>query len=364
MRHIQVQTTVNEYPIIIHHNFDLLCEYLVKQGIQGKKVCIITDDHVNALYLNQVADLVQTITEEVSHIVIPHGENNKNLDTIKIIYEGMLEHKLDRDSLLIALGGGVTGDMVGFASATYMRGIDFIQIPTTLLSQVDSSIGGKTGVDFHGYKNIVGAFLQPRLVYINTQTLSTLPIREVQAGMGEIIKHGLIESAPYFEYMNQHAKEILALQPHVLEELIYESCLIKSKVVSADEKEKGLRATLNFGHTIGHAVERLLNFSLLHGECVAIGTVAAAYLSKALNQISADDLEAIETCIQAFNLPTRIGNLDPEDVYQDLFHDKKTKHNTLNFVLLTSIGSCEIRNNIEKNVIMESIKYIIQGETQ
>ncbi|QUI23367.1 3-dehydroquinate synthase [Vallitalea pronyensis] len=364
MRHVQVQTTKNEYPIIIHHNFDLLCEHLVKQGVQGKKVCLITDDNVSPLYLNHVVKLLQTITNEVSYIVIPHGEKNKNLDTIQTIYEGLLAHKLDRESVLIALGGGVTGDMVGFASATYMRGIDFIQIPTTLLAQVDSSIGGKTGVDFDGYKNVVGAFHQPRLVYINTQTLSTLPIREVQAGMAEIIKHSLIESATYFKYITSHPREILALESEILEELIYESCLIKSKVVSADEKEKGLRATLNFGHTIGHAVERLLNFSLLHGECVAIGMVAAAYLSKGLNQISAKDFMAIEACMEAFNLPTRLDNLDPEVVYQELYYDKKTKYNALNFIVLTSIGSCEMKHDLEKNVIIDAIKYIMQGDSQ
>lgn len=359
MNQIKVTTTTNNYNIIISNNFDLLPEYLVDIGIKDKKICIITDDNVSKLYLDEVRGIFSNITSKLSHIVIPHGETNKNLDTINTIYKRLLNEKLDRDSVLIALGGGVTGDMVGYASATYMRGIHFIQIPTTLLSQVDSSIGGKTGVDFDGYKNVIGAFHQPKLVYVNTSTLQTLPKREFSAGIGEIIKHGLIADKDYFDFIKSNYNEINNLEDNSLEELISRSCLIKSNVVSQDEHEKGVRAILNFGHTIGHAVERLLDFKLLHGECVAIGMVAATYLSHIKGQINVDELRDVKECIKSFNLPVKIDQLDENTIYKDLFYDKKTKNDTLNFILLKGIGNCEIKSNLDKQNIIDAIKYIL-----
>lgn len=359
MKRIEVNTKTNNYNIIISNNFNSLQEHLSKVGMDNKKVCIITDDNVSKLYLDNLCNIISKITDELSYLVIPHGEANKNLDTINTIYKKMIEEKLDRESYLIALGGGVTGDMVGYASATYMRGNKFIQIPTTLLSQVDSSIGGKTGVDFDGYKNIIGAFHQPELVYINTNTLMTLPKKEISAGMGEVIKHGLIASKEYFNYIRANSSKIMNLDNEIMEQLIYESCVIKSKVVSMDEKEKGVRATLNFGHTIGHAVERLFDFNLLHGECVGLGMVSAAYLSYLLNQIDSSKLDEIKACIQSFNLPIKIDKLNELDIYNELYHDKKTKNNELNFILLNGIGSCEIRDDLDKERIMKAIKYIL-----
>lgn len=363
MRQLTVQTKISTYPIIIHHDFSHLHDILEQQGIRHKKLCIIADDNVSPLYMDAIKEIMTSAHNDVCHMVIPHGEDHKHLDTINTIYEGLLTHRLDRESILVALGGGVTGDMVGFAAATYMRGIKFIQIPTTLLSQVDSSIGGKTGVDFNGYKNIIGAFHQPEFVYINTHTLSTLPLREVSAGMAEVIKHGLIANKSYYHYLEKQGEAILKLDAGVLEEVIYESCKIKTAVVSIDEKEKGLRATLNFGHTIGHAVERLLDFNLLHGECVAIGIVAAAYISYSLGQITEEDLKGIEECLVAYGLPTRIDQLQAETIYSDLFYDKKTKNDQLNVILLTTIGSCEIRNDLSQSVIMDGIHYILEGDT-
>ncbi|GKX28791.1 3-dehydroquinate synthase [Vallitalea longa] len=359
MKLIKVNTTSNDYNIVISSNFESLQQNLIDVGVENKKVCVITDDNVSKYYLDNVINILSDITSKLSYKVIPHGEINKNLGTINTIYQKMIEEKMDRDSYLIALGGGVTGDMVGFASATFMRGNNFIQIPTTLLSQVDSSIGGKTGVDFEGYKNIIGSFHQPELVYINTSTLSTLPKKEVSAGMGEIIKHGLIADKDYFDFIKTNSTLINQLDSDVLEDLIYRSCVIKSDIVSQDEKEKGIRATLNFGHTIGHAVERLFDFKLLHGECVAIGMVSAAYLSFLLNQIDNKQLEDIKKCIRSFDLPTEINTLEPETIYNELFHDKKTKNDILNIILLKGIGTCEIRNDIEKERIIEAIKYIL-----
>lgn len=359
MKRIEVKTTTNNYNIIISNNFDSLQEHLSEIGMNDKKVCIITDDNVSKLYLDEVCSILSKITDKLSFIIISHGEANKNLETINTIYKKMIQEKLDRESYLIALGGGVTGDMVGYASATYMRGNNFIQIPTTLLSQVDSSIGGKTGVDFDGYKNIIGAFHQPKLVYINTNTLLTLPKREISAGMGEIIKHGLIDSKEYFNFIKANSSRIMNLDHEIMEQLIYESCVIKSDVVSMDEKEKGIRATLNFGHTIGHAVERLFDFNLLHGECVALGMVSAAFLSCLLNKIDSSELDDIKSCIQSFELPIKINKLDEHTIFNELYHDKKTKNNELNFILLDGIGSCEIRNDLDKEKIIEAIKYII-----
>lgn len=359
MKKIKVNTTTNNYNIIINNSFDLLQQYLSDLGLSNKKICIITDDNVSELYLEEVSNIISKISTKVSSIVIPHGETNKNLDTINIIYNKLLDNKFDRDSVLVALGGGVTGDMVGFACATYMRGIQFIQIPTTLLSQVDSSIGGKTGVDYKGYKNVIGAFYQPMLVYINTMTLQTIPKREFNAGMGEVIKHGLIADKNYFDFINNNINKINDLDNEVIEQLIEKSCIIKSEVVSQDEKEKGIRAILNFGHTVGHAVEKLLDFKLLHGECVAVGMIAAAYLSHITMQISIDELKNIEQCIEGFELPTKINKLDDITIFNDLFYDKKTKNDTLNFIILDGIGKCEIRDDLNRQNILSAIKYIL-----
>ena len=359
MKLIEVNTTANDYNIIINDNFDLLEQNLIEIGIKNKKVCIITDDNVSKYYLHDVINILSNITDKLSYMIIPHGEENKNLNTINTIYKKLIEEKIDRDSYLIALGGGVTGDMVGYASATFMRGNKFIQIPTTLLSQVDSSIGGKTGVDFDGYKNIIGAFHQPELVYINTSTLSTLPQREVSAGMGEVIKYGLISDKDYFHFIKNNSKLIQHLDSTILEDLIYKSCIIKGDIVSKDEKESGLRAILNFGHTIGHAVERLLDFKLLHGECVAIGMMSVAYLSLILDKIDDSNLVEIKTCISNFNLPIKTDMLKAQQIYDELFHDKKTKNDIISIILLNGIGACEIRNDIEKKDIIEAINYIL-----
>lgn len=359
MKILDVKTKNKDYDIIINNNFDLLQNKIEELGLTNRKVCIITDDNVGKIYLEKIRELFENISLKVVTYTIPHGEINKNLQTVNNIYTSLIEAQLDRESVLVALGGGVTGDIVGFTAATYMRGIRFIQIPTTLLSQVDSSIGGKTGVDFNGYKNIIGAFYQPELVYINTSTVKTLPSREFSAGMAEVIKHGLICNKTYFDFLINNVDDILNLESDKLEEVIYESCKIKSYVVSQDEKEHGLRATLNFGHTIGHAVERLLEFKLLHGECVSIGAVAAAYLSNRLGQLDNDELEAIKQCFTKFNLPVDTDSINEKNVLTELYYDKKTKNNIITFILLKGIGTSEIRNDVNKDDIIDSIKYII-----
>ncbi len=277
-----------------------------------------------------------------------------------VFYEFLISNQFDRKSLLIALGGGVVGDMVGFAAATYMRGVDFVQVPTSLLAQVDSSVGGKTGIDFDGYKNIVGAFYQPEFVYINTSTLQTLSKLEFASGMGEALKHGLIMDKSYYEFMIENASDIQSLNHNALTKLVSRSCEIKAEVVSEDEKEHGLRAILNFGHTIGHAVERLMNFELAHGQCVALGMVASVNIAKNIGHI--DDVAVAKAIkgVEAYGLPTSIEGLEIDRVYKELFYDKKTNHSVINIVLLKSIGECYQNKSLSESEIKEGLKVILK----
>ena len=302
------------YPIVLSENFDALGEALDDLMIKDRKVCIVTDSHVADFYLEQVEHIVKEHCAAASHFIFPAGEESKTLTTVENLYEFLIQNKFERKDMLVALGGGVVGDLTGFTAATYLRGIRFIQIPTSLLAQVDSSIGGKTGVDFRAYKNMVGAFHQPKLVYSCAETLKTLTSQQYISGLGEIIKHGLIKDAAYFEWLIAHEKDIWALDPQILEEMIYISCNIKRDVVERDPKEQGERALLNFGHTIGHAIEKLSDFTLYHGECVGLGIVAASYLSMQLGHISAEDFARIKNALSLFELPLQIDGFDAREV--------------------------------------------------
>ena len=244
------------YNIVIENDFSKLAENVTKLEISGRKLAVITDSNVGPLYADKVAQCLKETGNNIFVYTFEAGEKNKNLNTVQDVYEFLIKNKFDRKDMLVALGGGVVGDLTGFAAATYLRGIDFIQVPTSLLAQVDSSIGGKTGVDFRAYKNMVGAFHQPRLVYMNTSTLSSLNTRLFNSGFGEILKHGLIKDASYFQWLKDNIEKIAALDSGYLEEMIYRSCEIKRKVVENDPTEKGERAQLNFGHTLGHAIEK------------------------------------------------------------------------------------------------------------
>ena len=294
------------YNIVIENDFSKLAENVTKLEISGRKLAIITDSNVGPLYADKVAQCLKETGNNIFVYTFEAGEKNKNLNTVQDVYEFLIKNKFDRKDMLVALGGGVVGDLTGFAAATYLRGIDFIQVPTSLLAQVDSSIGGKTGVDFRAYKNMVGAFHQPRLVYMNTSTLSSLNTRLFNSGFGEILKHGLIKDASYFQWLKDNIEKIAALDSGYLEEMIYRSCEIKRKVVENDPTEKGERAQLNFGHTLGHAIEKLKNFSLMHGQCVALGSLAASYLSMRRGQITEAELTAIKEANIAFGLPVSV----------------------------------------------------------
>lgn len=351
------------YHIELVHDFSMLPAFLQGLGYgRSQKICIVTDSNVAPLYARDVQDLLEKEFDTVILHTFEAGEHNKNLETVNALYQTLIEQHFDRQDLLVALGGGVVGDLTGFAAATYLRGIDFIQVPTSLLSQVDSSIGGKTGVDFMQYKNMVGAFYQPKLVYMNLNVLKTLPKDQLISGFGEILKHGLIRNHDYFLWMNEHEKEILALDYNTLEEMVYQSCLIKRDVVERDPKEKGERALLNFGHTIGHAVEKLSDFGLSHGVCVGLGMVAASYISCQQGNLTKEQLSFIEETLKHFGLLIRVSGQNPDDVLRTTKLDKKMVGNQIKFILLKTPGDAYIEKNLTDEQILEGIFYIYGKE--
>ncbi|MCC8014297.1 MAG: 3-dehydroquinate synthase [Eubacterium sp.] len=360
MKTFEVNAKSGAYPIYIEEGFGGLLKAFETAHLTGVKGIIICDTNTERLYLNQVKDLLKDSFLSLCSVSFEAGEERKNLDTIITFYKTMVENGLDRKSVVIALGGGVVGDMAGFAAATYMRGIKYVQIPTTLLAQVDSSVGGKTAVDFMGNKNMVGAFYQPSFVYMNTETLNTLPYREVAAGMAEVIKHGLIIDNDYLEMLKRDKADINALKPEAVREVLYGSCKAKSFVVSKDEKETGLREILNYGHTFGHAVESLLEFKLLHGECVAIGMAAALSLSLKRGVITQEEYAEIIDLIQYFGLETKAQGVNSEQVYSQMLKDKKTKNNVVTLVLLEKIGRAYRDSNVATEDIFEAIETVVE----
>lgn len=349
------------YSIWLEPDFGKLADAMKPLQAEKKKVCIVTDTEVAGLYAEPLRRVLEKCCSEVSLFVFPAGEKNKTLDTVKALYEHLILEKFDRKDMLAALGGGVVGDLTGFAAATYLRGINFIQIPTTLLSQVDSSIGGKTGVDFDAYKNMVGAFHMPCLVYMNLGTLNTLPKRQFSAGMAEIIKHGLIQDRAYYDWLRASEKEIRNREYPVLRQMIYESCRIKGHVVEEDPTEQGIRAWLNFGHTAGHAVEKLKEFELCHGECVSIGCVAAAWLSWKRGYLTKGELQEVEHTLQSFGLPVRVSGLSGQAVLEATKLDKKMEAGKIKFVLLKQIGEAFTVKDIEDEELLEAIRYTEEG---
>ena len=345
------------YNIFFEKSFEKLSEKLNALNKKGRKICIVTDSNVAPLYLDAVEKELKKTDFIYTSYVLPAGEANKNLKEIEGIYEHLIVNHFDRGDLLAALGGGVVGDMTGFTAATYLRGIDFVQIPTTLLAQVDSSIGGKTGVDFLQYKNMVGAFHQPKLVYINTTTLKSLPEREYFSGMGEVIKHGLIKDADYYEWIKENIDAIKAREHEAVKEMIYQSCLIKGGVVERDPKEKGERALLNFGHTLGHAIEKLKDFTWLHGECVAAGCCLAAEISCIKGNISKEEVDDIKGVFEAFDMNGDISELSADDIVKTTKSDKKMVGDKIKFVLLRSVGDAYI----DMSVTDDEMKQVLQG---
>lgn len=334
------------YKILIENDFNGLVEACLEVIKPEAKICIITDSNVGPLYADELTRVLLCAYSSVSVYTIEAGEKNKNLDTVSDIYGNLISLNFNRNDCLFALGGGVVGDITGFAAASYMRGIDFVQVPTTLLSQVDSSVGGKTGVDYNSYKNMVGAFYQPRLVYINTNTLKTLPERELSAGLGEVVKYGVIRDNEFFKFMEDNSKAIMALDNEAISHVIYTSCEIKRQVVSEDPTEQGVRAILNFGHTFGHSIEKLKNFELLHGECVSIGMVIAARICVNINEMNDNDLNRIIELLKEFNLPVTYDDLSSDEIISIARHDKKSSAKGIKFILSHGIGDAYIDSTI------------------
>lgn len=346
------------YDIVLAEDFNMLPEEIDKLQVSSKKICIVTDSNVSDIYLEEIQEIFKAHCRSVSSFIFPAGEANKNLDTVKKLYETLIAEKFDRGDLLVALGGGVVGDLCGFAAATYLRGISFIQIPTTLLSQVDSSIGGKTGVDFNSYKNMVGAFHMPKLVYTNVKTLMTLPDQQFMAGMGEVMKHGLIKDKTYYEWILEHSDAIRQKEMSVLRKLVVGSNLIKQHVVEEDPTEKGDRMLLNYGHTLGHAIEKLKNFELLHGECVALGALAAMKISVNRKLISEAELLRFKTILNFFNIPVTVSGLHKTDVIEATKNDKKMDKGTIKFILLKQIGEAYIDRSVTEEEMERALDSI------
>lgn len=359
MKILSVDTGKTVYPIYIDNNYSSLIDAFEKAGLTGRSVCIITDTNIEPLYVENVKAIMESHFTRVCHYAFEAGENSKNLNTIMDFYNFFIENHLDRKSVLVALGGGVVGDMCGFAAATYMRGIAFVQMPTTLLSQVDSSVGGKTGVDFMGNKNMVGAFYQPEFVYINTATLNTLPYREVAAGIAEAVKYGYIIDSDFLNYFIENKEKIKSLDSQAINDVIYFSCKAKADVVSQDEKENGLRAILNFGHTFGHAVETLSDFSMLHGECVGIGMLSGLYFSAKRGLVGENEVRKCEELLKFFELPVRIKDYSVAEIHKQMFNDKKTKNGVINIVALEKIGKAYVDKTASADEIDEAVDYII-----
>lgn len=293
---------------------------------------------------------------------IPDGETSKSLSEAEKLYTRAIEVGLDRKSVVIALGGGVVGDLAGFVAATFMRGINLIQIPTTLLAQVDSSVGGKTAVNHALGKNLIGAFHQPRAVFIDLNFLKTLPEREIKSGLGEVVKYGVISDANFFAYLEDNADKILQRDLKTLAHVVKRSCEIKAAVVSADEKESGLRRILNFGHTMAHAVEEQTAYKTYrHGEAVAIGMMAAALISCELGKTSADNVARLERLLRRFGMLTTCTGLDADKLYAVTLRDKKTVGGVVNWVLMRDFGSVEVSSNVPVSVIKKVFRGLCNG---
>ena len=351
------------YDIVFDTCFAGLTGKIEELGFKGRKMAIITDTNVKPLYADEIKKELEKISDNVIVHAIEAGESNKNLDSIYKIYKNLIENHFDRHDLIVALGGGVVGDMAGYTAATYLRGISFIQIPTTLLSQTDSSIGGKTGVDFEGYKNMVGAFHMPRLVYINTSTLKSLDGRQYASGFAEVMKHGLIKDQKFYEWLLDNIYEINDREDDVVLEMLERSCSVKKAVVEKDPTEKGDRMLLNFGHTLGHAIEKAKNFELFHGECIALGAIAAAYISWKKEMISMEEYYEIRDMYVPFNLPISIEDLDPDEVIRLTKSDKKADSGKVRFVLLKSIGKAVVSMDVTDEEMKAALNEIIYIES-
>lgn len=343
------------YPIHIGHGI-LQRADLIAAHLPQKRVAIVSNTTVAPLYLEKLQTVLNKLGIQSFPIILPDGEIHKNWETLNLIFDALLKNHCERNTALLALGGGVIGDLTGFAAATYLRGVPFIQIPTTLLAQVDSSVGGKTGINHPLGKNMIGAFYQPRLVLTDSATLETLPGRELRAGLAEVIKYGLIRDPAFFDWLEQNMHRLLARDPVTMNEAIQRSCENKAEIVAADEKEKGIRALLNLGHTFGHAIENGMGYGTwLHGEAVAAGTVMAAELSRRMKLISDTDVQRIRKIFTQAELPVAAPKMPPEKYVQLMALDKKVESGKMRFIVLNRVGEAVMRADIAPAILNETI---------
>ncbi|MEA1962328.1 MAG: 3-dehydroquinate synthase [Bacillota bacterium] len=331
---------------------------LIREVINTNKIFLISNPTVYGLYGEVVARSLEEAGFEVLTGLMPDGEIYKNMDEVLKLIDQGLHWELERGHAVVALGGGVVGDLVGFVAAIYQRGIDFFQIPTTLLSMVDSSIGGKVAVNHPGGKNLIGAFHQPKGVLIDPHALNTLPEEEYLCGLGEVVKYGIIYDEEFFVYMEKNAALISKRDSEVLEKLIERSCINKSRIVASDEKEQGLRIILNLGHTFGHAIEKMGDFQRFkHGQSVAMGIIMASFLAWEMGLLSTDEKKRIEQLLTNLHLPCNVSDLNSEQIFLAMQHDKKAKNGKLRFVLPNGIGSYKVTDDVTEPMIRRAIDY-------
>jgi len=355
MQTLKVELANRSYPIYIGRslisNADLILPHLKR-----KHVAIVTNTTVAPLYLETLSNALQSAGVKVIPIILPDGEAYKNSETLNLIYDALLQNRCERSTTLIALGGGVIGDLTGYAAATYLRGVPFIQIPTTLLSQVDSSVGGKTGINHPLGKNMIGAFYQPQLVLADIDTLQTLPAREFSAGMAEVIKYGLIRDAEFFDWLEVHIEQLMALDEQAITEAIYRSCKNKADVVARDEHETGERALLNLGHTFGHAIENAMGYGVwLHGEAVGAGAMMAADLSQRMGWLTDAEVVRIRQLLTAAKLPLDAPKLGAEKYLNLMQLDKKVADGKIRLVLQQAIGKSVITSDYDAEKLKETL---------
>ncbi|MGB4388745.1 MAG: 3-dehydroquinate synthase [Caldicoprobacterales bacterium] len=347
MKRIDMQFKNTAYPIIIDKGWEATLSK-IPSNIFLKKALIISDTNVGPLYSNEIIKALSENDIGIRTILIDPGESSKTIEKAMDIYTTALNFRMDRDSLFIALGGGVVGDLAGFTASTYMRGVPYLQIPTSLLAQVDSSVGGKTAVNHPLGKNMIGSFYQPKGVLINTDTLKSLPVRQISTGLAEVIKYGVIADKNLFSYLEENIEKVFSFDDKVLNHIIYKSCTIKAKIVAQDEKDKGIRGILNFGHTIGHAIEAETSFTeYTHGESVAIGMVAEAELAQLLGLIDKGFVDRLKNLLLKAKLPIKLPNLETDRLIKHMQRDKKNKIGKIVFVLPTKLGRVEMFDNIE-----------------
>ena len=367
---LRINLKENSYEIIIEHGLLACLGTLISNKFVKPKTFIVTDNNISVHWLKQTIESLSAQGISPKVLEVPEGESTKSFINLEKIIDQLLDSKVDRDSLLIALGGGVIGDLAGFAGAVTLRGIKVIQVPTTLLSQVDSSVGGKTGINVRQGKNLVGSFYQPSLVAIDTQVLETLPPRQLFAGYAEVVKYGLIRDRSFFDWLELNGKKVLEGDKVAQQFAIFTSCRIKAEIVEADEKEQNLRAILNFGHTFGHALEAEAGYdgNLLHGEAVSIGMVMAIELSKNLGHLSGQDAGRAVDYIRSIGLPTNINSIEgstswhPDGLFQHMQHDKKVSNGQLRFVLIKGIGEAYLTADVEKKQVYSVIEKSLSGD--